>query len=791
MKSRPYLVLLGLLVLALVAPTCGPASASRAVAARIIRDSYGVPHIYADNAYDLFYANGYAVAQDRLSQLELYRRAGLGRLAEMMGSSYLETDMDTRHESYTLVERDAMLKALPVEQQRILEAYTDGINARLAEVRADASLMPWDLSIQGVTPADWQVDDCVAILLYMGRTFGEYGGAGGNELNNQSFYQHLVETFGSSQGAAIFNDVVPIEDPAAATTIQVAPPAGAAGVQVTRSPLAVESDLLEDAQAREARVRQARESIGVPTKLGSFWWAITGARSSTGRALLFGGPQMGYATPNVGHEISLHGAGFDVRGMSVAGVPGVLIGYNGRLAWSITSGFSDQVDVYVETLDPADPSRYWQGGAWHVMEQRTETYQVKGGAPVTETIWRTVHGPVFAVDPTSHTALSERRAHWGQELAAWQAWLQFNALGTVAAGLEAIETLPLSLNFLFADQDGHIGYRQAGRQPVRASGFDPRMPLPGTGEAEWIGFLAPEDMPHVVDPAGGALGNWNNKPMPGWPNGDAVNWGAVDRVQRIFTRLGGNAPMSPEMAKDLAPDIGRNDYRADALLPYLLDALAVPGVPADGRLPQVKQILSDWDHRADDGAVGESIFNAWRTQVFSDTLGDELGAFLVPLQDWFNPVGDSLLLRALQGPAASLPVVHDYFDGIEPETALVESLSAALDSLTSSYGTSDMTQWKFDPGTIDFTLGPAVVARIPWYSRGSYMQFIELTRPLARGINILPPGQSGTVLVGSDGYVHADPHYLDQVELARTWQYKSMPLYYPAALYLPLIVKLE
>ena len=135
------------------------------------------------------------------------------------------------------------------------------------------------------------------------------------------------------------------------------------------------------------------------------------------------------------------------------------------------------------------------------------------------------------------------------------------------------------------------------------------------------------------------------------------------------------------MIKDIAHDIGRH-ATAHALLPFLLDALAVPGVSSDPRLPQARQILADWDHRADEGAVGESIFGAWRTQVFNDTLGDELGSFLVPLQDLANPVGDSLLFRALQGPAASLPVARDYFNGVPPEVALVDSLSRALDTLT-------------------------------------------------------------------------------------------------------------
>ena len=151
MKQRFAIIALFALTLASVAPVGQPTLAAQPTTARILRDPYGVPHIYADTLYDLFYANGYAMTQDRLTQLELYRRGSLGRLAEALGPEMLESDIRARRELYTRAERDALLSALPSQQQIILEAYRDGINARLAEVRADPSLMPWDLSVLGDT----------------------------------------------------------------------------------------------------------------------------------------------------------------------------------------------------------------------------------------------------------------------------------------------------------------------------------------------------------------------------------------------------------------------------------------------------------------------------------------------------------------------------------------------------------------------------------------------------------------------------------------------------------------
>ncbi len=753
-----------------------------------MRDPYGVPHIYAETTYDLFYGAGYAVAQDRLSQLDLFRRAALGRLAEV-SPDMIEADKEARRSLYTADERAALFASLPAGERQILEAYRDGINARLAEVAADPSLLPFEFTWLGYTPETWQVTDSVAVLQFLGRQFGEFGGARGNELSNQGLYQDLVDRFGRSSGEAIFNDVVWLDDPAAPTTIASSTTAAAAAAE-PGSTLRAAAGVLGEVQAKLAAIQQAYQALGIPTKLGSYWWGAAASRSATGNAMLFGGPQMGHAVPNIAYEVGMHGAGLDVVGMSFAGAPGILIGHNGRVAWSVTSGFGDQVDVYAEQLHPADPYRYWYDGAWQTMSRRTETIAVKGASPITVEVARTVHGPVVAWDLANGIALSERRAHWGLEQGAWEGMLAMDAVRTVEEGMAVAERIPLSYNVLFADVNGHIGYRQAGRQPIRAAGFDRRLPLPGTGQAEWQGFLAAEAMPHVFDPPSGVLGNWNNKPMPGWVNGDAVNWGVVDRSGRIFDLLAASPALTPVQFKAIAVDIGRHDYRADALLPYLLDALAAPGIPADPRLAQAGQILAAWDHRSEEGAVGESLFNTWRTLVFSDTLGDELGSYVATLQDPYNSTGDSLLLRILRGPDASLPVARDYFNGAEPDTAMVSSLIEALDALAVQYGTEDMTRWGWDPGTIDFKLGPFTFAQVPWYSRGSYMQFIELTRPLARGENVLPPGESGTILIGTDGNIALDPHFLDQVSLFANWEYKPMPLrYLPFSFYLPVVLK--
>ncbi len=251
--------------------------------------------------------------------------------------------------------------------------------------------------------------------------------------------------------------------------------------------------------------------------------------------MLLGCPQMGFKGPQPGYEIDLHGGGFDVAGMTFPGVPAVLIGYNKNVAWTVTSGLSDNVDVFVEELNPNDPREYKFKGEWREFESRDEVFRVRGTEDVREVIYRSVHGPVFRVDESRNLAYSRKRTFWGGELRSFESFLQIDRAESVEDFAEAVSSIALGLNLFCATSHGQIGYWHAGRYRIPAPGVDPRLPASGTGREEWVGFVPRDKLPHTVNPPAGLIVNWNNKPSKDWKNGDNMPWVGGHRVSYILS----------------------------------------------------------------------------------------------------------------------------------------------------------------------------------------------------------------------------------------------------------------
>jgi penicillin G amidase len=321
---------------------------------RILRDEYGVPHVYASSTRSLFYGVGYVQGQDRLWQAEIHRRIGTGTLSELFGPSVLPGDVFARQLSGSQARRAALVAQASPLTRTVLRAFTDGMNAWIEHARRTNALPP-PYAVFG-PPRPWTVDDAVATSLYFANVFGT---SGGNELDNLAELQDLTARLGVPGGQRVFADTHWLDDPSAPTTV----PAG--GAQPTsqsqgsaqrpwpRAAVAPDTALLEAA-------RSARDSFGAAERVFERFGAGRGPASNAivigpslsadGRALLLGGPQMGYSTPQVNHEIGIHGAGFDVTGMMVAGQPLVPIGVAATHAWTLTSGGTDSTDMYVETI---------------------------------------------------------------------------------------------------------------------------------------------------------------------------------------------------------------------------------------------------------------------------------------------------------------------------------------------------------------------------------------------------------------------------------------------------------
>lgn len=749
--------------------------------ARIFRDGFGTPHVFAPTNRSLFVAYGWVVAGDRLFQLELNRRAARGTLAALFGPSFVPADRAARVAGYTDAELDAMFASLSAEEREAYEAYRDGINRYLSEVVAadPVAKLPFELHALGAFPDPWTDRDSVAFGAFMVRRFGEIGG---REPRNLALLERLVARHGPAGGAAIFGDVRWLDDPDAPVTVPdrpFGPRQKHAPARTGRGPFR-ESDGMDEAKA-------LWESIGVPTKLGSYAWAVSSARSAEEGALLYGGPQMGSSAPEVLHEVQLTGGdGFDVVGMAFAGSPPVLIGRNEHVAWTSTTATGDNLDVYLETLCDAGAGAgtgYVFRGACVPFEARVETIAVRGGAPVSQTVLRTVHGPV--VDVQAGFAFSQRRAHWMRELETGSAFFAFDRARNLNDFERAVRKIVTSHNFLYADRRGNIAYWQAGQVPRRpvdpASGlpFDPRLPLPGDGSAEFDGELVP--MPRSVNPPQGWLANWNNKPSRGYPTADEQIFGKQGRLREIAGRLAALPAVTLEDMRDIPKDIARvkgNGRDSRFLVPHLLAALgAAP--PLHPSSAAARSVLAGWSGNAFSDAVtsrtleaGEVIFETWLARARANAFGDELGP----------DAGESsanMLLHALDTATggSGAPVSRDYFAPETWQAVLSRSFDEAVAGLAAAQG-PDPAAWTAPrPETVFRHPLLGEVARIPSSNRATYAQIVVAGTPRMSGESVFTLGQSGFVgLVPPAGFA-LDPHFADQLPLYAAFEYKPQPLY--------------
>ena len=495
----------------------------------IHRDSYGVPHIVAATERGVIFGQGFAAAQDRLYQMETNWRGAAGRLAEWLGSFFVEFDKEARRRSYTEDERTQLFNALPADLRLIFEAYRDGVNTYLDSMAANPAVYkPQEFSNWNMER--WTVNKTMAIVQYMTRNFG---GFGGQELTRLRELQN--------NGKEWFALNRPINDPTALTTIQ------GEGLQTekkwTYSGIKVRDEVIQAIEAKTERFDAQALSLGLPVKLGSFAVLIAGQKSSSKEVMLLGCPQMGEPhgdTPQITNEVELQCPTMHVGGMTIAGVPLVIIGHNEHHAWSLTSGLSDNVDVYVDSTVDASYSKYFHNGQWLDFEVINDPIP-SIGAQHAYTHYRTMHGPVIDADLTRHQVFSVKMTFWKQELEMAKFLYGVIKAKTLAEVEAAAALNPMSFNFFYAGKDQTIKYWHTGKYQDRRDGVDPRLPHKGDGREEWRGFIPFASLPQIANPSQGYLVNWNNKPVSWWNNGDPVPWRGPHRVKAMYDYV---APIS-------------------------------------------------------------------------------------------------------------------------------------------------------------------------------------------------------------------------------------------------------
>jgi penicillin amidase len=786
----------------------------------IKRDNWGTPHIYAGSVYGLYYGYGYAVAQDRLFQMEMARRTFTGRVAEVLGEKHVAFDRSIRA-NYTPASLQRQFDALGRSERAIFEGYAAGFNAWLREVRKDrVRLLPKQFLDLGFDPEDWAPMDVVMIFVgSMCNRFSDFN----TEIDNLGLLTALKAKHGDERGKQIFDQLKWINDPNAPTTVPQGPaerkvvgplaqrrssdgeaqtaglvaPSQKTMLALTRLPRGEQGELLHLSPV-EAQVHLgeglAREGLtgmaGYPQ--ASNMWIVGKAKADGANAILLNGPQFGWFNPAYVYSVGLHGAGFDVVGNTPFAYPNILFGHNGKVAWGSTAGFGDGVDIYQEKLDPADPTRYLHGGQSLPMSRRLEVIRVKGGTPVALEVFGTVHGLVVATDKDKGVAYAKKRTWDSHEIESLLAWVQQMRAQNYEQWIAQAARMAITINWYYADRSGNIGYAYTGKFPQRKPNHDPRLPALGTGEMEWERVLPFSTNPQMLNPQQGWLANWNNKPAPGYPSPDMyfLSWAETDRVDYLFDRLKARERYTAEQVAQVNEGASFVDVNARYFVPYLKQAVAP--LPADDPRRQAVALFEGWDQQASDrdgdgkyDSPAVSVMRTWLPAMLKRTLADDVpDAYFKFYASAGYPVagtpvagsvniqpGPKVLYQALRGKQAGVPQKFDFFNGRDPLEVVRDALGDAIAELKARYG-DDMRQW-LTPVAEHFYLtnnflgipqagGGEVLKNPRFMNRGTENDLIVFDRDgKVTSCEVTPPGQSG--FIAPDGT--RSKHYQDQLEM--------------------------
>ncbi len=718
----------------------------------IIRDNWGIPHIYSTNHWDLFFAQGFVHAQDRFWQMELARRTARGTLSEVFGAIALSTDRASRTFGFERIGRIDWDQA-DDQMRDTITAYTTGVNTFL---NLPKSRLPMEFTLIRHTPQPWTELDTMSFLRLMAWQM------------SHAWYPtvvraQLVERVGPEL-AAEWDIHYPSENP----------PTLPSGIEFHRladdqSLIATDGPFLSQAQ-------------------GSNAWVLTGTRTKTGQPILCNDTHLALRAPGTWYQNHLIGGDVHVTGTSLPGAPLVIIGHNEAIAWGITLAFTDCEDLFIEKFDPLHSTRYLYKDEWCKAEVVTETINIKGQTvPHTEKVLITKHGSVvsdvigvegerLALQSMSLQPSPVTRAFWQLNRAHdWDSFVQAMKL------IEAPQ-----LNVVYADQKGNIGYWLTGRTPIRGKG-DGSVPVPGwSGEYDWVGEIPFAEMPHSLNPTTGYILTCNHKIIaddyPYYLGNAWMNGYRARRLEQIFTQ------------KQM---LTLSDFKE-----MQLDFICLPGqefrnhykdLPIKNLTPKAQLALSRlimWDGNLTADSVGGALYEVTRTMMLRNLLEPILGKDFAKrvIGLGFNPVlsgshefygYDTVnLLRMLAGGQSQW-----LQDAGGKEAVLQRSLHQAIAWLERELG-PNLEEWQWGklhrvifrhalgvqaPLDRIFNCGPipiggdtdtvcqmAMLPEDPYDAKGwgpSVRHIIDL-QDFSRSLTSVPPGQSGHI---------GSPHYSDQL----------------------------
>ena len=558
---------------------------------QIYRDDYGIPHIFAKNDHDLYFAQGYAIAQDRLWQLDLVRRAVNGRLSEVFGDSTITVDKFLLTIGFKRI--GARLHQLISETSKsVIQAYTDGINHFIETSEGN---YPIEFMMLNSKPEYWHPEDCLAFSRFMAweLSFSWYVELLTSKIN---------EKIGMVKTQELFGDYWP------------------------DWPIIISENLGKfDLQNIQQVAHQLAKVTGIKTwPQGSNNWVINGAKSKSGKPILANDPHLLLSNPSRWYMIHLHAPGINVAGFTLPGSPGVVIGFNQKISWGFTNVMADVADFFVKEINPDDSTRYWDIDSWRKMGEEEETILIKNSEPYRFKVQLTKHGPIInEIHPKAKHLNKKVTLKWtGQEMSdEVLSFYNLNRAGNWTEFKDAIQDFKVpNQNIVYGDVNGNIGYYCSGLIPIRTG---TNRIYPKFNDDDWFTFIHFDELPRNYNPAKGYLATANNRvTSKDYPYYISHMWEPPSRILRIEEILDEDKDFSVDDFKTMQLD--NFSPFAEYLISKVsqeLDNLAA----GDEKFNQIKQFIQGWDFHVRGESVAATIFQVFLQRFLENTFKDELG----------------------------------------------------------------------------------------------------------------------------------------------------------------------
>lgn len=569
--------------------------------AEINLDRWGIPHIRAGSAADLFLVQGFNAARDRLWQVDLWRKRGLGLLAADFGPGYLAQDHAARHFLYR-GDMEAEWQAYGADTKVIAMAFVAGINAYIDLCEADPGRLPPEFAAFGTKPGRWQPKDVVRIRSHALTR---------NALSEILRANVMALADGETDLLRMMIDPPVRPQLADGLSLSDIPLEAARIFKLATAPVTFDRARLDcplDRAWTWTEVLDIGDVVQRTTEEGSNNWAVHGSRTTSGRPVLASDPHRTHALPSLRYLVHLEAPGLNVIGAGEPCSPGVSIGHNDHIAFGLTIFGADQEDVYIYETREGDPDLYRHADGWASVTREQQHFAVKGHPDQVLTLSFTQHGPVLHEDPARRRAVAMRSVWQAPGAAAYLGSLAYLRSGSISDFADSLRHWGTpSVNHVSADVDGNVGWFTAGFTPHRRT-WQGLLPVPGDGSHEWDGFLPPQSLPRSVNPPEGFVASANEMNLPADRSPDAPSigheWAEASRSLRIREVLGTDDRHTVEGSKALQTDV--HSLPARRIVALLADLKA-----QDDPQAAAMALLQGWNHRLDADSAAAALFEVW------------------------------------------------------------------------------------------------------------------------------------------------------------------------------------